>query len=187
RAPARRRRRQHPGRLQRQRARVRREPAGGGVMNDYAPWLEANDRYLAGALADLRARLERAAQRTDQPAPVPASAATALMEAAPTVSVSAAPRHSWFARMFGDAHERLPSTTARTSEPSASRPIVAAIPEGGTAPAETGAVAGAAGDEAHAPALAILANRLGLSAFERDVLLLCIGMELDTRFPTLCA
>jgi len=156
-------------------------------MNDYAPWLEANDRYLAGALADLRARLERAAQRTDQPAPVPAPAATALMEAAPAVSVSAAPRHSWFARMFGDAHERLPSTTARTSEPSASRPIVAAIPEGGTAPAETRAVAGAAGDEAHAPALAILANRLGLSAFERDVLLLCIGMELDTRFPTLCA
>ncbi|MDV7390898.1 ATP-binding protein [Arthrospira platensis SPKY1] len=37
------------------------------------------------------------------------------------------------------------------------------------------------------PALLILARRLGLSRFEQDILLLCLGMELDTRFPTLCA
>jgi len=40
-------------------------------MNDYASWLEANDRYLAGALAELRARLERAAQRHDTPPAAP--------------------------------------------------------------------------------------------------------------------
>jgi AAA+ superfamily predicted ATPase len=37
------------------------------------------------------------------------------------------------------------------------------------------------------PALLILARRLGLSRFEQEVLLLCLGMELDTRFPALCA
>ncbi|HEU4778493.1 MAG TPA: hypothetical protein VFS58_01290, partial [Steroidobacteraceae bacterium] len=38
-----------------------------------------------------------------------------------------------------------------------------------------------------APALLMLARRLGLSAFERDVLLLCVAMELDIRTATLCA
>ncbi|MBC8116438.1 MAG: ATP-binding protein, partial [Candidatus Saccharimonas sp.] len=37
------------------------------------------------------------------------------------------------------------------------------------------------------PALQILGNRLGLSAFEQDVLLLCTAMELDPRLPNLCA
>jgi hypothetical protein len=37
------------------------------------------------------------------------------------------------------------------------------------------------------PALLLLAQRLGLSEFERNVLLLCIAMELDTRIPALCA
>jgi hypothetical protein len=36
-------------------------------------------------------------------------------------------------------------------------------------------------------ALAILGERLNLSAFERDVLLLCAAMELDTRIASLCA
>lgn len=37
------------------------------------------------------------------------------------------------------------------------------------------------------PALNILQARLGLTAFERQVLLLCAGMELDTRIGGLCA
>ncbi len=36
-------------------------------------------------------------------------------------------------------------------------------------------------------ALQLLAQRLGLSGFEKDVLLLCAAMELDTRIPDLCA
>ncbi|MGP1667429.1 MAG: AAA family ATPase, partial [Rhodanobacter sp.] len=39
----------------------------------------------------------------------------------------------------------------------------------------------------HRAALPQLAERLGLSAFERDILLLCVAMELDTRIPALCA
>jgi hypothetical protein len=37
------------------------------------------------------------------------------------------------------------------------------------------------------PALMILSRRFGLSRFEQQVLLLCIGLELDTRIPALCA
>jgi len=37
------------------------------------------------------------------------------------------------------------------------------------------------------PALEQLCTTFGLSSFERDVLLLCAGMELDARFPSLCA
>ena len=36
-------------------------------------------------------------------------------------------------------------------------------------------------------AMAILAERLGLSPFEQNILLLCAAMELDTRTATLCA
>ncbi|MDQ3803239.1 MAG: ATP-binding protein, partial [Acidobacteriota bacterium] len=37
------------------------------------------------------------------------------------------------------------------------------------------------------PQLILLSSRFGLSQFERDVLLLCAAMELDTRIPGLCA
>jgi hypothetical protein len=38
-----------------------------------------------------------------------------------------------------------------------------------------------------APALAVLTRRFNLSPFERDVLLLCVAMELDTSIAPLCA
>lgn len=37
------------------------------------------------------------------------------------------------------------------------------------------------------PALLLLSQRLGLSRFEQEVLLLCVAMELDTRVAALCA
>jgi hypothetical protein len=36
------------------------------------------------------------------------------------------------------------------------------------------------------PALGILGQRLGLSQFEQEIMLLCAAMELDTRIPALC-
>src|SRR4051812_12094762 len=42
----------------------------------------------------------------------------------------------------------------------------------------------------HAPgdsALDILTRAFGLSPFERAILVLCAGIELDSRFPALCA
>jgi hypothetical protein len=159
-------------------------------MNDYAQWLEANDRFLAAALAELRARLERAGQRHDASAAPPAAPATALMESAPAVSVSAASKPSWLARMFRAPRLAAPTQAgpALAGDRPAASPVVAVVPDADVNVAATAAPASASGDEAnHTPAWNLLASRLGLTAFERDVLLLCIGMEPDTRFPALCA
>ena len=37
------------------------------------------------------------------------------------------------------------------------------------------------------PSIEQLCNTFGLSTFERDLLLLCAGMELDASFPSLCS
>jgi len=52
---------------------------------------------------------------------------------------------------------------------------------------EAGAAVEAAADVEPPPALALLGQRLGLSQFERHLLLLCLAMELDTRVPAQCA
>ena len=49
------------------------------------------------------------------------------------------------------------------------------------------AAAGDADELVAVPSLAVLAQRLDLSAFERDVLLLCVAAALDTRIGALCA
>ena len=64
----------------------------------------------------------------------------------------------------------------RPAEPVSPAPPAVAIVEPGEA----------SGDEP-TPALIVLARRLQLSDFERDVLLLCAAMELDTRIAPLCA
>jgi hypothetical protein len=46
---------------------------------------------------------------------------------------------------------------------------------------------GDADDLVPVPTLAVLQHRLGLSAFERNVLLLCVAAALDTRIGALCA
>lgn len=59
-----------------------------------------------------------------------------------------------------------------------------ALPPGDGRPASAG---GAEAAELPAPALMLLARRLGLTEFERDTLMLCVAMELDTRVAALCA
>ena len=44
-----------------------------------------------------------------------------------------------------------------------------------------------AGEPTAAPALELVAEAFGLTPFERDLLLLCAGVELESRFRTLCA
>jgi SpoVK/Ycf46/Vps4 family AAA+-type ATPase len=150
-------------------------------MSDYAAWLEANDRYLSSALADLRARLERAAQPHDVQAPAPAAT---LMESAPAVIAPGEPGHSWFTRLLHGQRAAPASPAVDGDTPSVTQATATELSD---ADAETAQPASAPGGGDPVPALAVLADRLGLSAFERDVLLLCIGMELDTRFPALCA
>ena len=71
-------------------------------MSDYAQWLSANDQYLADALADIRARLQHAAERQgelvatsaapDTPVRLPAAAAEPVARMPAIVPV--APKHA---------------------------------------------------------------------------------------------
>ena len=107
------------------------------------------------------------------------------MTSAPT---AAAPRHSLLGRIF-HPHEPDASPTADVAVPAPHADVAPASALNVEVPAADAAADAPepAGAAAPVPALALLASRLGLSAFERDLLLLCIGMELDTRMPMLCA
>ena len=90
-------------------------------------WEQANQRHLMGALADVRAALQRHVARTRDEA------------------------------FDGDAREG--GAPDDETPPSGTRPM----------------------------ALDRLCAAFGLSPFERDLLLLCAGIELDATFPALCA
>src|SRR4051794_37816419 len=133
-------------------------------MTDAADWPQANDAFLAAALAWLRLRLQR----------------LAVWEPPPVVSVippapAAEPHAPSFAERF------LRRGSAETAPP----PLLALPPASeAVTEAQIAAAAKAMADAESTdppPALAVLAQRFGLSRFERDVLLLCAAMELDTR------
>ncbi len=168
-------------------------------MSDYAAWLAANDQYLATALAGLRDRLQRAASQATSVASGGvghAPPSTPVTAVSPTAAVASSSKHSsWLGWMFGGRAGRS-SQAVQAAAPSghASRPAtslaVNVASQDGAAAASISSPAmhgGATTAEALVPALVLLAQRLGLSDFERDLLLLCIGMELDTRMPALCA
>src|ERR1051325_4611168 len=126
-------------------------------MSDATSTQSGNDRQLTAAIADIRARIERFIQQSAGKAPVAVGAPTAPP---PGKTVS----RSMLQSLLGKpAATRTPPPT---SPPSADAP---------PPPTE------------NPSALAYLTDRLGLSPFERDVLLLCAAMELDTRIASLCA
>ncbi|MEO6740834.1 MAG: ATP-binding protein [Chthoniobacteraceae bacterium] len=130
-------------------------------MTDFEQWQQSNAHQLGEALARLRARLEGSIPQppaTASPAPTKPESATPL--AGKTVS------RSVLERMFGGG-------AAPKNPPPADNADAAAPPQPPAAEPPS----------AHT----ILAQRLGLSDFEKDVLLLCAAMELDTRIPALCA
>ena len=144
-------------------------------MSDRADWQQGNDAYLAAALAWLRLRLERLAEWEQPP-----------ITQTPSPAIAPPP-----------AQPHPPSFTERflrrtPSEAAPSAPVLLALPPASEAVteqqiAEAAAAMEAAGQTDPPPALVLLAQRLGLSRFERDVLLLCAAMELDTRIASLCA
>src|SRR5262249_29966902 len=123
-------------------------------MTDTADWPQANDAFLSAALAWLRLRLERLPAWGQPSPPPPAPPAPA-----------APPQASSFRERF-----------LRRS-PAESAPPVLALPPASEAVTEA-QIADAAKAMAAAeaieppPALALLAQRFGLSRFERDVLFL---------------
>jgi AAA+ superfamily predicted ATPase len=143
-------------------------------MTDHESWLANNNAYLATALSWLRVRLVQLAQTAvdhASPRTVPAQ----------SVAGNGA-SHSWVGRLFGrqDAH-----TTGLAQAPLALPPGPAA--EQAEALRRGAAELEQAADMQPPPALLLLAQRLGLTRFEQELLLLCAAMELDTRVASLCA
>lgn len=135
-------------------------------MSAYDEWLTSNDIYLGVALAWLHDRLKAMALPTEtRPAPTPAA--------------SSASQASFCSQLFREKRGGSPAAALPPARPEATGSPALSIPppsamleaEGASAP----------------PALVLLAQRLGLSEFERHTLLLCIAMELGTGTGILCA
>jgi MoxR-like ATPase len=132
-------------------------------MSDTASWQENNVRYLTAALAWLRLRMEQKAPWVQS-----------------SIVLTATPAQEAARRGF----------MRRAAEAPASAPQALLPPP---SPISDEQVAQAAADMAAAeaidppPALIILSRQFQLTRFERDALLLCAAIELDTRIASLCA
>ena len=137
-------------------------------MNDLVAWQNANDQYLSDALAWLRARLERLADRA-----IPEPKAMEHTE-----RVTRPPLYSFgFNRVVtlsGSPATGQHESVRQDDAPKESQAIPTPPPVSDE-------------KQEHPTALVLLGNRFGLTAFERNVLLLCVAMELDTRTASLCA
>ncbi len=127
-------------------------------------WMDANANYLSASLESTRKRLESVTRYENIPAPA-------------AIPADEAPR---------------PPRFRRKSRPEPADEPKLLLPQGTVASVGEQVVqAEAKRDEAAKsevpPALIMLAERFGMSAFERDTLLLCASMELDTGFASLCA
>ncbi len=154
---------------------------GGSVAVE--DWQGTNDRLVAEAVATLRACLSRAARRVEAARDEVARDEVARDQTGTAQAVPQPPPRSrrrwWWPPAFG----RSRSGDTAVAGP-ADRGSVAAACAVTTSP--TGVPVASAPLPAP-PALAAIARAFGLSVFERDVLLLCAAVEIDTRLPALCA
>lgn len=141
-------------------------------MTDIAGWEKGNEEYLAAALSWLRLRFAWHLMREKPSISLPASP---LEESQP----SEKKRFSFLRRttLWSDASIQAP----RMLPPA---PVDLVTEEQGAQAATRMAEAEKIDPP---PALLIAANRFGLSAFERSVLLLCAAMELDPSIASYCA
>jgi hypothetical protein len=128
-------------------------------MTPTAAWQESNARFLSAALAALRARLEKYAGREKRP--------LFVVEPPPPPPES----KSLWGRL----------TRAEKPRPTIPPQHGDALEEPPPPSPDSTAIAGPP------PALILLSQVLGLSQFEREVLLLCAATELDSTIGPLCA
>lgn len=136
-------------------------------MSSVDTWHSANSAYLAAALHWLRLRLALEAQQRRLESTPPSSPPD---EAAPAKKR---------ASLFGRSSAPDPNIP-RLPPPSAELLDRARVDE-------ARAALDPFASEDPPPALLLLSRRLELTPFEREVLLLCLGVELDTRIAQLCA
>jgi ATP-dependent 26S proteasome regulatory subunit len=146
-------------------------------MTDPAQWQTGNEEYLALALTWLRLRLAWHVASERPPILLPPSSLET--EASPAVEQS---RWRFLRRHTPAPLQPLAMSMTRGLLPPAPADTVTAerVAQAATAMAE-------AEEMDPPPALIIAAQRFGLSRFERDVLLLCAAMELDTGIASQCA
>ncbi len=142
-------------------------------MSDETNWQASNARYLSAALAWLRAKLERRAEQDQEPLVV-------------------TPEESVVVQAESPAEAKSPLKGKRKARDPLALPVEPPQPATLSGSSSNGisqlaADLAAAESQTPAPALIVLARRLGLSLFERNVLLLCAAMELDTSIASLCA
>ena len=151
-------------------------------MSTPANWQSNNMRYLTAAVAWVRTLLERQA-RLEHPVTIvlpPSPPPPPAEPPAPPEEVETLP--FWERRRRKPAHQLPPSPPPRLFV--SGQPPSAA--EGHPTVEQAAADLAAASETTPSPAALMLAQRLGLSAFERDVLLLCAALELDTGLASLC-
>jgi hypothetical protein len=137
-------------------------------------WTEDNNRYLAASLHWLRLRLRQMAHA------LPGASTPAPTNAAATSTASPQAR-----RWFGNRTDTAPAVSPPPPDPThASAADARTLAESIDAAAADRASAAQAEP---APALLLMAERMGLARFETDILLLCAAMELDPSIPALIA
>ncbi|HYX53125.1 MAG TPA: AAA family ATPase [Candidatus Limnocylindrales bacterium] len=138
-------------------------------MNDVSTWQDGNTRFLSAALQWIRASLEFCANQAQVPGPHLLAAEQAAKES-PSFWRS-------FIRSKPAPGVAAPKLLPGTAHPSADPRVMQAAQ----------AMQKAAEEMNPPPALAILSRRLGLSEFEQQLLLLCLGIELDPGIASLCS
>ena len=155
-------------------------------MSDVDSWQDANTRYLSAQVAAIRSRLERRAGVASKPAAAPPPPSPSLPQ------TPAAPRRGLFDTLFGGKAAAAPRpTSAAMPAASAAKTTAAGTVVQAQAAAQVQAQsqvvdAGAAAMNPP-PALLVVCDHLGLTPFERNVLMLCAALELDTSIGLLCA
>ncbi len=139
-------------------------------MSNQPDWQEQNARYLSAAIAWVRLLLERQACRES-------SLRCEIGELITGSDQTEEP--SFFARLLKHKATQKTGQTAGLLPP-------ANLLTSDEQVAEAAAALEAAAAMEPPPALLILAERFGMSRFERNVLLLCAAMELDTSIGSLC-
>jgi ATPase family associated with various cellular activities (AAA) len=145
------------------------DPAAVGPAPDGRAWEERNNAFLRAALDWLRLRVTRLLPATPATLPVPPVAPSPALEPGDD-------SQSWRRRRRPIAALEVPASAAGDVGEGVDARIAAA---------EQAVDEAASADPP--PALHVLAWRLGLTRFERDVLLLAAAPELDTTFGRLYA
>ena len=145
-------------------------------MTDGSKWQAENAAYLSAALTWVRLRLERQTRREAGPLCDPLQG-----KDDPSFAPNRTEESSRFARWIGHKGKSAAPAgqQAKLLPPAPDDSIDEQIAHAAEA------VATAAKTDPP-PALLILSERFGLSTFERDVLLLCAAIELDTSIASLC-